>query len=51
MSAPARAKRELLPLGGTVRSAKGAQMSAPARAKRELLPLGATARSAKGANR
>ncbi len=29
MSAPGRPKRELLPLGGTARSAKGARMSAP----------------------
>jgi hypothetical protein len=49
MSALGRPKRELLSLGGTARSAKGAQMSAPGRPKRELLPLGGTARSAKGA--
>ena len=29
MSAPGRPKRELLPLGGKARSAKGAHMSAP----------------------
>jgi hypothetical protein len=50
MSAPGRPKRELLPLGGTARSAKGAvKMSTPGRPKRELLPLGGAARSAKGA--
>ncbi len=37
MSAPGRPKRELLPLGGKARSAKGAPMSAPGRPKRELL--------------
>ena len=50
MSAPGRPKRELLPLGGTARSAKGAPIRAPGRPKRELLPLGGTARSAKGAH-
>ena len=49
MSAPGRPKRELLPLGGTARSAKGAPLSAPGRPKRELLPRGGKARSAKGA--
>jgi hypothetical protein len=49
MSVPARPKRELLPLGVTARSAKGAHIRAPGRPKRELLPLGGTARSAKGA--
>ena len=49
MSASGRPKRELLPLGGKARSAKGADSSAPGRPKRELLPLGGTARSAKGA--
>jgi len=49
MSALGRPKRELLPLGGKARSAKGALMSAPGRPKRELLPLGGKARSAKGA--
>ena len=33
MSAPGRPKRELLPLGGMARSAKGAPMSAPGEAK------------------
>ena len=42
-----RSKREF-PLGGTVRSAKGAHMSAPDRPNREI-PPGGTARSAKGA--
>ena len=50
MSAPGRPKRELLPLGGTARSAKGAPMSAPGRPKREGLPLGGKARSVKGAH-
>ena len=51
MSAPGRPKREMLPLGGKARSAKGAhQMSAPGRPKREMLPLGGKARSAKGAH-
>ena len=50
MSAQSRLKRELLPLGGKARSAKGAHMSAPGRPKRELLPLGGKARSAKGAH-
>ena len=50
MSAPGRPKREMLPLGGKARSAKGAyQLSAPGRPKREMLPLGGKARSAKGA--
>jgi hypothetical protein len=49
MSAQGRPKRELLPLGGKARSAKGAPMSAQGRPKRELLPLGGKARSAKGA--
>jgi hypothetical protein len=49
MSAPGRPKRELLPLGGKARSAKGAVMSTPGRPKRELLLLGGKARSAKGA--
>jgi hypothetical protein len=49
MSAPGRPKRELLPLGGKARSAKGAPISAAGRPKRELLPLGGKARSAKGA--
>jgi hypothetical protein len=40
MSAPGRPKRELLPLGGTARSAKGAQSSALGRPKREWAPLG-----------
>src|SRR6266536_4503039 len=48
MSAPGRPKRELLPLGGTARSAKGEPLIAPGRPKRELLPLGGTAHSAKG---
>jgi len=51
VSAPGRPKRELLPPGGTARSAKGAHRSAPGRPKRELLPPGGTARSAKGAHR
>ena len=50
MSAPGRPKRELLPLGGKARSAKGAHQFAPGRPKRELLPLGGKARSAKGAH-
>jgi hypothetical protein len=37
MSAQGRPKRELLPLGGKARSAKGAPMSAQGRPKRELL--------------
>ena len=37
MSAQGRPKRELLPLGGKARSAKGAHQSAPGRPKRELL--------------
>jgi hypothetical protein len=49
MSATGRPERELLPLGGTARSAKGAPVSATGRPERELLPLGGTARSAKGA--
>jgi len=49
MSAQGRPKRELLPLGRTARSAKGAHIRAQNRPKRELLPLGRTARSAKGA--
>ena len=49
MSAKGRPERELLPLGGTARSAKGAPVSAKGRPERELLPLGGTARSAKGA--
>jgi hypothetical protein len=51
MSAPGRPKRELLPRGGTARSAKGAPNRAPGRPKRELAmqaaalgPLGATVR-------
>jgi len=48
MSAPGRPKRELLPLGGTARSAQGVVICAPGRPKRALLPLGGTARSAKG---
>jgi len=47
MSAPDRPKRELLPLGGTARSAKGAPLIAPGCPKRELLPLGGTAHSTK----
>jgi hypothetical protein len=35
MSAPGRPKRELLPLGGTARSAKGAHPSPPGRPKGE----------------
>jgi len=50
VSAKGRPERELLPLGGTARSAKGAHVSAKGRPERELLPLGGTARSAKGAN-
>ena len=49
MSATGRPERELLPLGGKARSAKGAHMSATGRPERELLPLGGKARSAKGA--
>jgi len=49
MSAPGRPKRELVPLGGKARSAKGAHIGAPGRPKRELVPLGGMARSAKGA--
>ncbi len=49
MSAPGRPERELLPLGGKARSAKGARTSATGRPERELLPLGGKARSAKGA--
>jgi hypothetical protein len=49
MSVKGRPERELLPLGGTARSAKGAQVSVKGRPERELLPLGGTARSAKGA--
>ena len=50
MSAPGRPKRELVPLGGRARSAKGAHIRAPGRPKRELVPLGGRARSAKGAD-
>jgi len=49
MSAKGRPERELLPLGGKARSAKGAPISAKGRPERELLPLGGKARSAKGA--
>ena len=50
MSAPGRPKRELLPLGGKARSAKGAPMSAPGRPKRgTAVRLGGKARSPKGA--
>jgi glycosyltransferase involved in cell wall biosynthesis len=49
MSAKGRPERELLPLGGKARSAKGAPVSAKGRPERELLPLGGKARSAKGA--
>ena len=49
MSAKGRPERELLPLGGTARSAKGVPVSAKGRPERELLTLGGTARSAKGA--
>jgi len=48
MSAPGRPKRELLPRGGTARSAQGVVHRAPGRPKRELLPRGGTARSAEG---
>ena len=51
MSAPGRPKRELLPRGGTARSAEGAVDRAPGRPKRESAmqvmgtgPLGARAR-------
>ena len=48
MSAPGRPKRELLPLGGKARSAKGVLIRAPGRPQRELLHLRGTARSANG---
>jgi hypothetical protein len=51
MSTPGRPKCELLPLGGTARSAKGVLMATPGRPKCELLPLGGTARSAKGVHK
>ena len=51
MSAPGRPKRELLPRGGTARSAEGAVDRAPGRPKRESAmqamapgPLGPSAR-------
>jgi hypothetical protein len=47
MSVQGRPKRELLPLGGTARSAKGAHIRVQGHPKRELLPLGETVRSAK----
>jgi len=47
---PGRPKADSLPLGGTARSAKGANMNPPpGRPKADSLPLG-TARSAKGAS-
>jgi hypothetical protein len=47
MSAPGRPKRELLPLGGKARSAKGA-MSPPGISRRgTAVRLGGTVRSAK----
>jgi len=50
MSAPGRPKRELLPLGGKARSAKGVLIRAPGRPKRgTALCLAGKARSAKGA--
>jgi len=49
MSAPGRPKRELLPLGGTARSAKGVVIRAPGRPKRESVSLGGTAPGAQGA--
>ena len=49
MSAKGRPERELLPLGGTARSAKGAPMTAKGRPERERVPPGGTARSAEGA--
>jgi methylated-DNA-[protein]-cysteine S-methyltransferase len=49
MSAKGRPERELLPLGGTARSAKGAPICAKGRPEGELLPRGGKARSAESA--